>query len=259
MTDLDPDDRDLAEIAAAAQERLPERDPCPPSPPTTSIADVLLAASRARAAHEARGVTPPTDAAERHVRLKLVLEQLPAGMRSATRQELEARIDSRLLRAVLGWSWGSGNLVLMGATGSGKTSAAAHLVRRLCSEGATRGGKEFDLAGMIRWQSCRDLSEIGRETRLGTGTPEVVQRCQYARLLLLNDLGAGDDRTTIERVLDARYERGWPTITTTGLGAQQLEKAFGDALSRRIFECGASRGAFVEVRGAASFAPTVAR
>ncbi len=257
MTDRDDDfsDDDLAARAAASQERMDAPDESPPAPASATLADVLAAAQRARNAAEAAGLPETTDAQERHLKLRPVLEQLPAGMHRATRAELESRIEPRLLRAVLGWRWGNGNLVLMGATGCGKTSAAAHLVRRLCFEGAIEGAKAFELASMIRWQSCRDLAEVGRETRLGTGTPEVIQRCQYARLLVLNDLAPPthkDDQATLERVLDARYERGWPTITTTGLGAEQLNAAFGDALSRRIFECGVSRGRFVEVKRVAN-------
>jgi hypothetical protein len=252
------DDFSLDELAARAEasvERAAGSKSEPPAPASTTMADVLEAASRARAAAEAAGLPETTDAQERHLKLRTVLEQLPAGMHRATRQELEGRIEPRLLRAALAWHWGSGNLVMMGATGCGKTSAAAHLVRRLCSEGAKEGRKPFELASMIRWQSCRDLSEIGRETRLGSGTPETIQRCQYARLLVLNDLAAPthkEDQATLERVLDARYERGWPTITTTGLNAAQLKAAFGDALNRRIFECGANRGKFVEIKRAAA-------
>lgn len=250
MTDFS--DPDLAVLTEASQGRATASEYASASPASATLADVLAAASRARAVSEAAGMPETTDAQERHMKLRPVLEQLPAGMHRATRHELEGRIEPRLLRAVLGWHWGSGNLVLMGATGCGKTSAAAHLIRRLCSEGAREGRRPFELASMIRWQSCRDLSEVGRETRLGSGTPEAIQRCQYARLLVLNDLGAGDDRTTLERVLDARYERGWPTITTTGLGREQLDTAFGDALARRIFECGADRGRFVEIKRVAN-------
>jgi len=250
MTDFSDDD--LAARADASQGRSPEPEGSPPAPASATLADVLAAAQRARAACEAAGLPETTDAQERHLRLRPVLEQLPAGMHRATRRELEARIEPRILRAVLNWRWGGGNLVLMGATGCGKTSGAAHLVRRLCYEAAIHGGQAFELASMIRWQSCRDLSEVGRETRLGTGTPEAIQRCQFARLLVLNDLGTNDDRTTLERVLDARYERGWPTLTTTGLGAPEISRLFGDALSRRLFECGADRGKFVEIKRAAS-------
>lgn len=253
MTDQDDfQDEDLAALAEASQGRASEPNVVRSTPTSTTLADVMAAAQRARNACEAAGVPETTEAQERHLKLRPVLEQLPAGMHRATRKELEGRIEARLLRAVLGWHWGAGNLVLMGATGSGKTSAAAHLVRRLCFEGAVEGRKPFELATMIRWQSCRDLSEVGRETRLGTGTPEEIRRCQYARLLVLNDLGTNDDRTTLERVLDARYERGWPTITTTGLGVEQLQQLFGDALSRRIFECGSDRGKFVEIKRVAN-------
>jgi hypothetical protein len=253
MTQEEFTDQDLAARAEASQGRVARPESKPPALASATMADVLAAAQRARAAAEAAGLPETTDAQERHLKLRTVLEQLPAGMHRATRQELEGRIEKRILRAVLAWQWGGGNLVLMGATGCGKTSGAAHLVRRLCFEGAINGGKDFELASMIRWQSCRDLSEVGRETRLGSGTPEVIQRCQHARLLILNDLAPPshkEDQATLERVLDARYERGWPTITTTGLGSAQLNAAFGDALSRRIFECGANRGKFVEIKRA---------
>ncbi len=246
-------DNDLAGLAAASQERIEPTDEAPtPAPVSASLGDVMAAARRARELAEASPAPVPTDAQERHLRLKAVLEQLPAGMHRATRQELEGRVEPRLLKAALGWRWGAGNLVLMGATGAGKTSAAAHLVRRLCFEGAVHGGEAFGRAQLIRWQSCRELSEIAREMRLGAGEPETIVRCKYARLLVLNDLGISDDRATLERILDQRYERGWPTVTTTGLGTSELGKMLGDALFRRIFECGKDRGLFVEIKRAAS-------
>jgi hypothetical protein len=211
--------------------------------------DFLGTIERVRAACEAQMEPPPTDAARRFEALREVLATLPAGGAKASRSELESRIHPRALRAVSGWRWGGGNLVLLGATGTGKTSAAVHLVRRLCLEAAVDGGEAFERARLIRWQSCRALSGVAAETKLGTGTPEVVTRCQYARLLILNDLGAGDERATLERIIDERYERGWPTVTTTGLGRVELEHAFGDAFSRRLFECGSDRGSFVELSG----------
>lgn len=213
-------------------------------------ADFAAIIARVRAAQEARQDPAPSDNAnryDRHLRLKPVLEMLPPGMRTAPRHELEAHIEPRIMKAVLGWRWGDGNLVLMGATSVGKTSGAVHLVRRLCHEGAVQGGEPFEMAQLIRWQSCRELSELVRETKLGTGTPQEITRCQNARLLVLNDIGLDDDKRSLERVLDARYERKWPTVTTTGLNAEQLGATFGDALTRRIFECGPDRGRFVEI------------
>ena len=102
MTDFS--DPDLAAIAEASQGRATGSETHPPALPSASLADVLAVAERARVAHERRGVTPPTDAQERYLRLKPVLEQLPVGMARAPRQELEGRIEPRLLRAVLGWA-----------------------------------------------------------------------------------------------------------------------------------------------------------
>lgn len=225
-------------------------EPARPAPVGTTLADVLTAASRARAAHEASGISVPSDEQERRLRLKPIADSLPAGAREATRHALEARVHPKILRAVLAWHWGSGNLVLMGMTGAGKTSGAAHLVRRLCGEAARHGGEAFEKCQLIRWQSCRVLSDAGNEHRRGTGTLELITRCQNARLLVLNDMGMADDRNTLERVLDERNERGWPTIITTGMrakGPDSLDALLGDALSRRLFECKGDKGTFVEV------------
>ena len=241
-------DAELGAIAAASQARIGYRRPATPTDDQFRQAVEQIRADAAR--HN--GSPHATDAVVRHIALRPVLDSLPSGARKATRAELEKRIHPRALKAVGGWQWGGGNIVLRGATGTGKTSAAAHLVRRLCFEAAVHGGAAFGLAQFIRWQSCRALSEVARETRLGTGTPEAVTRCQYARLLVLNDLVPTDDRVTIERILDDRYERGWPTVTTTGLGASELEHSFGDALARRIFECGPDRGTYVVLDGQAT-------
>lgn len=252
MTDFDdpPSDEDLEALAAASTGRAGASAASPSESVSATLADVLAAAERARLASERSGIVPLTDEQERQLRLKPVSDSLPAGARTATRAELEARIHPRILRAVAAWHWGSGNLVLMGRTGAGKTSGAAHLVRRLCAQAARHGGEAFELCQLIRWQSCRVLSDAGREAKLGTGTVDAIARCQNARLLILNDMGMADDRRTLERVLDERNERGWPTITTTGMrarGPESLEALLGDALSRRLFECRGDKGTFVEV------------
>lgn len=180
--------------------------------------------------------------------LQSVFASMPPSLRSpATRADLVGRVrDSRLLAAVESWRWGDGNIILSGRTGVGKTTAAGLLVRRLCGAAVRLGGETFERARFIRWQSCRLLSRVVRETKLGAGTPDEIVRCQNARLLVLDDLGSTDDRETLEVLLDVREGRGWPTITTTGLRASDLLEFFGDALNRRIFQCWADRGSIVE-------------
>jgi len=226
--------------------------PAPTRRPEPMDLEAVIAAARDAAERNVGSL--PTDAQERARKLDRIREQLPLGARRASRAELEARCHAKLLKHALAWHWGAGNLIFSGSTGAGKTSAAVHLVRRLLAEGAALGGEAFDRARSIWWQECRALSVVGREWKLGAGIPDDVHRCQRVGLLVLDDLGATDDKQTLERVLNARYERGLPTITTTGLSISamygdtgQLENALGDALARRLFECGPSRGTYVEV------------
>jgi hypothetical protein len=172
-----------------------------------------------------------------------------------------ARVPPKLLRIVEGWTWDSGNLLVLGPTRAGKTSGAALLVRLLLEHGARSpetfgpearrfwGGcaSPFALADLIRWQSCRDLSTAVREFPLGHGTPEVIQRCQHARLLVLDDIGATDDRGALERILNTRYERRWPTITTSGLTKFELVTTFQEALVRRMSERAGKAGLIVNL------------
>jgi DNA replication protein DnaC len=85
---------------------------------------------------------------------------------------------------------------------------------------------------------------------MGGGEAPEITMCKYARLLILDDLGANDDRTSLERILQFRINRAWPTVITTGLradGPEGIERLFGEALSARLFECGANKGKLVEV------------
>jgi DNA replication protein DnaC len=174
--------------------------------------------------------------ATRQTALEAVRNQVPLHCRG-TRAELVGRMHDKLFRAVHAWDWGDPNLLLIGTTGTGKTTAAAYLLRRLCAYGIEHGGEALEMARLTRWQSCRELSAVVREYPLGQGAPDTILRCQNARLLILDDLGASDERTALERVMDARYERGWPTITTTGLAYRELSHALGEHLVRRLVDC----------------------
>lgn len=192
--------------------------------------------------------------------LRPVWEALPDNLRSQ-RAELELRTHRRIRAVVEGWGFDGPNLLLLGPTGAGKTSGAALLVRLLI-EDAVRAPQTFtglarkhwrgctstvELAGLTRWQGCRDLSAAVREHPLGAGAPDAIARCQNARLLVLDDVGATDDPSALERVLNARYERGWPTVTTSGLSTRELAATFGDALVRRMLQRRGRDGLVVSV------------
>jgi hypothetical protein len=242
-------DADLGALAESSSERAERSDAHPPA----TLGDVFAALENARAASEARGTVPESETEARRIQLFPVLNRLPALMLRLPRATVESLIDPVLLDAVSGWKWGDGNILLAGRTRVGKTMAAVHLVRRLIQEGIRHGGEAFELAKMIRWQECRELSAAAREYKLGTGSPEEIIGCKLARLLILDDLGAHDEREGLDRILQFRLTRGWPTITTTGLrvdGPQGLDATFGEHFTVRLLELGSDKGMIFERLGA---------
>lgn len=251
-------DQPEADYAPTFSHQAPPQPATPEQGPYGSLGDALEAAARAMAPRFIDGEEDA--AAARQRRLRGVRDQLPSNT-LVPRPELEARTPPKLLPVALGWHWDAGNLLVLGPTRIGKTSGIALLVR-LAMQRAAGSTYKFDptesrfwggcqdhmgLAELIRWQSCRDLTTAVKEFPLGHGAPEAIQRCQHARLLVLDDVGAGDDKPTIERILNARYERRWPTITTSGLNSRELVTTFGEALVRRMSERAGKPGQIVDL------------
>jgi hypothetical protein len=199
-----------------------------------------------RALESRQRIVEADDLVERKRALQPVVDALPPNGRRP-RAELIAKMPAKLRGALDGWGWDSGNLLILGPSGAGKTTGAAYLVRRVCARAAALGGVEFGKAQLIRWQSCRDLSQLVREHPLGQGVPDAVQRCQNARLLVLDDVGGNDDKGALERILNTRYERCWPTVTTSGLSSHELVDAFGEALVRRMLQRGGQDGRIIKL------------
>jgi DNA replication protein DnaC len=205
-----------------------------------------------RAGVVARREAVPEEAARvrRRNGLRDVMASLPEHVRKASRGDLVQRMrGAELFKAVDRWEWGNGNLVLMGSTGLGKTSAAGYLVRKLIGAGIAHGGEVYERSLLIRWQDASELVAVRREYALGD-TPEPVLRCQRARLLILDDLKVVQqaELEPIDRVLSFRYNAGYPTITTTGVSSVELLRVYGDAVCRRLLECQGRKGVWVQVR-----------
>jgi DNA replication protein DnaC len=186
-------------------------------------------------------------ARERHAEAREVRDRLPPFLRTGTAAELEARIRSKAALAVAkSWHWGDGNVLMCGATREGKTTAAAFLFRRLLSEAVKHGGEAWDLAKWMRWFGAEELSIARKNHSLGHGDPpELVQACN-ARLLVLDDAGWDRDPADVCSVLNARYERQYPTIITTGKNRAELTAHYGAAVVRRMREVGGQRATVVD-------------
>jgi hypothetical protein len=164
---------------------------------------------------------------------------LPPFLRSGTREAMAARVlEKDFLRVALGWRWGHGNLLLLGPTGSGKSTAVAMLFRSLLVHGVKHGGEAWENARLMAWYRADDLAEDRKEHPYGKGEAPEVSRASRARLLILDDAGWDRDPAACSTVLAARYEAGLPTIVTSGKTESELVTHYGAAVVRRMTETG---------------------
>lgn len=162
---------------------------------------------------------------------------LPPFLRHPKREVLESRIGEKdFLRAALGWRWGQGNLLLLGQTGSGKSTACAILYRALLAHGVRHGGEAWENARFMAWFGAAELADAAKEHPFGKGeAPETRHACR-ARLLVLDDAGLDTDPAVCSLVLDERYQCERPTIITSGRSEAELVTHYGAAFVRRMTE-----------------------
>ncbi len=167
---------------------------------------------------------------------------LPPFLRSGTAGDISARVTEKdFLRVAQGWRWGHGNLILLGPTGTGKSTAAAMLFRYLLKDGVQKGGSAWENARFMAWFGALDLFHASREHALGKGEAPELRQASRARLLVLDDAGWDTDPRVVSGVLAERYESGLPTIVTSGKTELELVAHYGAAVVRRMTETGGGR------------------
>lgn len=182
------------------------------------------------------------DRSQRTAEAMAIRGMLPPFLRAGTQDAMTARIVQQdFLRAALGWRWGHGNLLLLGPTGSGKSTSVAILFRLLLGHGVKNGGKSWENARFMAWYRADDLAEDRKEHPLGKGEAPDVYRASHARLLVLDDAGWDRDPAACSSVLAARYETSLPTIITSGKTEDELILHYGAAVVRRMTETGGGR------------------
>lgn len=167
---------------------------------------------------------------------ELLKSLLPPAMR-APRGELVNRIAvPELTTACEKWSWGDGNMLFIGPSSVGKTSAVAFLVHRLIRKGCVEAGLAWERAQGIVFAESRSLCARVREHGMGHGESEYLHEAKWATLLVLDDLAVDADAGIITDLMNHRYQHERRTVTTTGLSLLQLSNTFGQALVRRLCE-----------------------
>ncbi len=164
-------------------------------------------------------------------------------------------VDARIL-AVVGltvtdrWSPLEGsNLVLLGDTGAGKTTAAVAVARAILDRAKTP--EQVRLAQGLRFVTAPQLHTAqsshaagGFEAQARGEDAPIVAKAKATALLILDEVGfepapRRDTAAVVVDVIQGRYIAGLPTIVTSGLTEDGLVRRYGEATKRRI--CGRAR------------------
>lgn len=165
---------------------------------------------------------------------RLFLETIPARFMWATfdADDLDKRViggRATIEKAVEYVAQRSSVVLLAGKAGTGKTSLACAMLRAW--QQATRR--------RVRFVAASELAKARMQHSLGEGEAPLVEQCERADLLLIDDLGAeptSPPRAEIADVIQRRHNYNQPIWFTTGLASSELTARYGGGLSRRITE-----------------------
>jgi len=142
-------------------------------------------------------------------------------------------VHPRISAAVTSWTWGNGNMLLLGHTGCGKTVAATALARRLLLEATTE--RDWSRARRLLFVEAARLAIAREQHGLGDGEAPLVERAIRTPLLILDEVGYLDKPTgVIEQVIDARNKSRRPTVATSGMQPEELQDRYGSATARKM-------------------------
>lgn len=202
-------------------------------------------------------VCPPC--AERHsaefrrMALAKAWATIPAGWDHADLANPKLPVRKALGDAVANWTRSTGNMLLCGDTGTGKSTAAIALSRRILrtAERTALPADDMAFAVGLRFMTARALVAAERQHKLGAGTDSPLYRAAArATLLVLDEVGfePKDERhMPIQRLVEDRYDdQAKRTVVTTGLTLTQLADRYGAANVRRMGN-DHERGLVVEV------------
>lgn len=157
-----------------------------------------------------------------------------------------------LLKVAATWKRDDGNVVFLGKTGAGKSTAAVAGAKRILrrAEATALAVDDMAFAVHLRFMRARDLVADVKNHPYGSRTESPLFRmAAKASLLILDEIGFEPVDPTngpIPRLLEARYDDATKrTWTTSGLTKVEFADRYGEANARKAGAL--DRGVLVEV------------
>ena len=129
------------------------------------------------------------------------------------------------------FSRNSASLFFLGKTGVGKTHISLSIAKRVTELGFT-----VAYGSLINYMRIIEKEHFGRAESSETDT---LQTLISADLLILDDLGSefrtGFTESALYNIINSRINLGIPTIISSNLSAEELQKTYNDRIISRIF------------------------
>ena len=128
---------------------------------------------------------------------------------------------------------GSGNLIICGSVGTGKTLLASAICEAVIAKKTCRMIRVIDLVRKIKetWARGSDISE-----------QQVIDQFASVDLLVLDEVGiqfgTDTEKLFMFDVIDLRYQRNLPTVLISNLAVEDIANAVGSRVVDRLRENG---------------------
>ncbi len=149
-----------------------------------------------------------------------------------------AKVEDRWLRFLHGtWKRDDKNVLLIGPTGIGKSKLLVAIGHRIVDAAAAGQSAELiRFASGVRYMSAIELANARAQHGLGRGEAPSVLEAKRASLLLLDEVGFGDNMELTREILRARTDGAWrDTITASGMRFDEIRSRYGD--TQRLMWC----------------------
>lgn len=153
------------------------------------------------------------------------------------------RDAAEMVEAATAWRASTGNLVLLGPTGIGKTSVVVALAHKILDYVRDHKAtpEAVAMAKGMRFVDAIDLGIARRNWPLGQGDPPLLIVAREAPILILDEVGREPTwDTTMFELFNYRYRRGLPIVATSRLTEAEMkaQDRYGVDGARRILESG---------------------